>query len=124
MLDDPRTILSWTSSQPKNSVLQCFGEICVIAQRVGYFIFNFNHLKLYTIFYWNLELFSQCGIFVFHLYTCGIMVIRDLRSCSPIIDISTPSICILPFAASIILNNARVKDDFPAPVLPTIPICK
>ena len=52
------------------------------------------------------------------------MVIRDLRSCSPIIDISTPSICILPFAASIILNNARVKDDFPAPVLPTIPICK
>ena len=49
-------------------------------------------------------------------------MIFDLRSCSPMSEIRTPSITILPPAASISLNNAKVKDDFPAPVLPTIPI--
>ena len=55
--------------------------------------------------------------------TCGIMVIFDLRSCNPIVDISIPSTMTLPAAGSIILSNPRVKEDFPAPVLPTIPIC-
>jgi hypothetical protein len=34
---------------------------------------------------------------------------------SPILLISTPSIKIEPAAASIIRNNARVMEDFPAP---------
>jgi hypothetical protein len=34
---------------------------------------------------------------------------------------STPSIDMLPLAASIILNKLNVRDDFPAPVRPTIP---
>lgn len=50
------------------------------------------------------------------------MVIFDLRSCRPIVDISIPSIRILPCAFSIILNRPIVNDDFPAPVRPTIPI--
>ena len=57
-----------------------------------------------------------------YLITCGMIVIFDLRSWSPIVEISIPSITMLPFAFSRILNNAIVKDDFPAPVLPTIPI--
>jgi len=36
----------------------------------------------------------------------------------------TPSIIILPSAASIILNKARVRDDLPAPVRPTMPTYK
>lgn len=44
----------------------------------------------------------------------------DLRSLSSNSCISTPSIMILPsFRAN--LNNAPIKDDLPAPVLPTIP---
>ena len=50
------------------------------------------------------------------------MVILDRKSCNPILAISTLSILMDPETASIILNNDRVNDDFPAPVLPTIPI--
>ena len=38
--------------------------------------------------------------------------------------ISTPSMMIWPPAASRILKRLFVRDDFPAPVLPTTPICK
>jgi hypothetical protein len=44
-----------------------------------------------------------------------------LKSCNPIVDISIPSITIFPAAASSIRKSAKVKDDFPAPVLPTTP---
>ena len=54
--------------------------------------------------------------------TCGKMVSFDLRSCSPMSDALRPSITMLPPAASVRRNNATVMDDFPAPVLPTIPI--
>lgn len=47
---------------------------------------------------------------------------RRLRNvCNPILDISTPSTKIDPSAASTIRNKLRVKEDFPAPVRPTIP---
>lgn len=47
---------------------------------------------------------------------------RRLRKvCSPILDISTPSTKIDPSAASTIRNKLRVREDFPAPVRPTIP---
>ena len=38
--------------------------------------------------------------------------------------ISTPSITIRPPALSRIRNKAKAKDDLPAPVRPTIPICR
>ena len=56
------------------------------------------------------------------LVTCGMMVSLDLRSCSPIVLIFIPSMLISPPAASMIRNKDNVMDDFPAPVLPTIPI--
>lgn len=37
-------------------------------------------------------------------------------------DMSTSSISIIPSTVSIILKRLRVSVDFPAPVLPTIPI--
>jgi len=46
------------------------------------------------------------------------------RSCKPMSAMFTPSIVILPSAASIILNKARVRDDLPAPVRPTMPTYK
>ena len=49
------------------------------------------------------------------------IVILERNSCNPRDAISTPSMRIEPSAASIIRNRAKVKDDFPAPVLPTIP---
>ena len=49
------------------------------------------------------------------------MVILDLSSWRPMEAMSTPSMTILPLAASITRNSARDRDDFPAPVLPTIP---
>ena len=55
--------------------------------------------------------------------TWGIIDKHFLRSCRPMVEMSTPSIRIFPPAASINLNRPRVNDDFPAPVLPTIPIC-
>jgi len=53
--------------------------------------------------------------------TCGIIVRRLRNVCNPILDMSTPSTRIDPSAASTIRNKLRVKEDFPAPVRPTIP---
>ena len=50
------------------------------------------------------------------------MVRRERRSCSPMVAISTPSITILPPALSRIRNNAKAREDLPAPVRPTMPI--
>lgn len=50
----------------------------------------------------------------------GIMESLDLNSCSPSSWISIPSIIILP-SLKANLNKAAIKEDFPAPVLPTIP---
>lgn len=51
----------------------------------------------------------------------GIMEIEDLKSLRSKSCISISSIKIFPsFVAN--LNSASIKDDFPAPVLPTIPI--
>lgn len=55
------------------------------------------------------------------MFTCGIIVRRLRNVCNPILDMSTPSTRIDPSAASTIRNKLRVKDDFPAPVRPTIP---
>ena len=38
--------------------------------------------------------------------------------------ISTPSMTIRPPALSRIRNKAKAKDDLPAPVRPTMPICR
>ena len=46
----------------------------------------------------------------------------DLKSFNPISEVFTPSISICPVSASTILSSARIIDDFPAPVLPTMPI--
>lgn len=47
----------------------------------------------------------------------------DLKAFSPISWMSMSSIKILP-SLSANLNNAFIMDDFPAPVLPTIPTLK
>ena len=49
--------------------------------------------------------------------------ILDLRSWSPMSAMTRPSITMLPTAASITRKSASDRDDLPAPVLPTIPIC-
>lgn len=49
------------------------------------------------------------------------IVMRDLKSCSPTSAMLMPSMQIFPFEASRILKMPRARDDFPAPVLPTIP---
>ena len=56
--------------------------------------------------------------------TCGMMVSLFLSTCSPTSAMWTPSMVIRPSAPSMIRNNARVNDDFPAPVRPTTPIYK
>ena len=53
--------------------------------------------------------------------TCGRMVSCDLSWWRPKVLISLPSILMLPPAASMIRNRLKVRDDFPAPVRPTIP---
>lgn len=53
--------------------------------------------------------------------SCGRMVNLDLRSCKPNFVTSSPSIVILPEEGSRSRNTEYVKEDFPAPVLPTIP---
>ena len=50
-------------------------------------------------------------------------MILNRKSWSPIFAILIPSIIISPSAASLIRNKPKVSEDFPAPVLPTIPIC-
>ena len=49
------------------------------------------------------------------------MVILERRSSSPNWEMSHPSMRIEPFAGSMMRNRARVSDDLPAPVRPTIP---
>ena len=56
-----------------------------------------------------------------NLAPCGIIVSFVLNSCSPMFEISKPSITIAPLAGSTNLNNATVNELLPAPVLPTIP---
>lgn len=51
-------------------------------------------------------------------------MILKRKSWSPIFAILIPSIIISPTAASLIRNKPKVREDFPAPVLPTIPICR
>lgn len=51
------------------------------------------------------------------------MVSLERNVCNPNLDMSISSITILPPAGSIILNKLKVKEDFPAPVRPTIPTC-
>lgn len=55
--------------------------------------------------------------------TCGRIVILQRTSCRPTPVVAISSMEIDPSAGSINLNRACVKEDFPAPVLPTIPIC-
>ena len=60
-------------------------------------------------------------LIVNNVLTWGIIVILDLNVCNPRVEMSIPSMTIFPSVASIILNNARDKLLFPAPVLPQIP---
>ena len=53
----------------------------------------------------------------------GMMLILCLKSCNPISLIFTSSISISPSDDSSSRNRAIERLDFPAPVLPTIPIC-
>lgn len=53
--------------------------------------------------------------------TWGMMVSLDLVSCKPTEAMSRLSMWILPPAASMMRNKARVMDDLPAPVRPTTP---
>ena len=73
-------------------------------------VYEFNGSRL------NLNVFSN------KTGSCGITVSRSLRSDKPMLDISIPSILIHPLKLSIILHNTSPKVDFPAPVLPTMPI--
>lgn len=64
------------------------------------------------------------GCCYYNCYTWGMIVMRDLRSWSPMSAMLTPSMKIFPLAASKILKIPRASEDFPAPVLPTIPTWK
>lgn len=55
------------------------------------------------------------------MVTCGRIVIFSLSSCSSNLEISTPSIRMVPEVASISLNSDNTSDDLPAPVRPTMP---
>lgn len=55
--------------------------------------------------------------------SCGIIEMCLLRKFSPNVLVSTLSIVILPSVGAN-LKSADIRDDFPAPVLPTIPTCK
>ena len=52
----------------------------------------------------------------------GIIPSRDLRSWSPNVEMSIPSITIFPAEGSTSLNNTWTRVDFPLPVRPTTPI--
>ncbi len=60
---------------------------------------------------------KSCGV-------CGIIDINLLRSKSPSCDMSIPLISMVPLKGSTRRNRVATRVDFPAPVLPTIPICK
>jgi len=55
--------------------------------------------------------------------SCGMIESLDRKSWSPISCISISSMMIFPSLIAN-LNNAPINDDFPAPVLPTIPTLK
>lgn len=57
-------------------------------------------------------------------HTWGMTVILFLRSWSPSWAISCPSIRMAPSAASTSRSSPTARLDFPAPVLPVMPICK
>ncbi len=61
-------------------------------------------------------------IFKYYLITWGMIVSLVLRSCRPISPVVTSSITMDPAAASMMRNRPSVIEDFPAPVLPTMPI--
>ncbi len=73
--------------------------------------------ELFTTYYATVCPGCQCVV----LCTCGRMVSLLRSWCSPSCEMSTPSIKMWPWADSMILNRARVREDFPAPVRPTIP---
>ena len=52
------------------------------------------------------------------------MVRCDRKSCKPIFIMFTLSIVIWPEDGSNTRNNAKVNEDLPAPVRPTMPTCK
>lgn len=56
--------------------------------------------------------------------TCGIMVSLERKSCRPMVEMSWPSIHMLPPAALMMRKRARVNEDLPAPVRPTMPILR
>lgn len=56
--------------------------------------------------------------------TWGMTVILDRSVCSPTWAIGTPSIQIPPSAASTSRSRPPAREDFPAPVLPTMPTCQ
>jgi hypothetical protein len=53
--------------------------------------------------------------------SCGIIVNLDLKSYNPNLLTSTLSIKIVPSTGSMSRKRAKVREDFPAPVRPTIP---
>mmetsp|Transcript_3585 Transcript_3585/g.13058 ORF Transcript_3585/g.13058 Transcript_3585/m.13058 type:complete len:246 (-) Transcript_3585:1156-1893(-) len=54
--------------------------------------------------------------------SCGIMPILERRSFRPMLAMSTPSMTILPAAASTMRNRPTISELLPAPVRPTTPI--
>ena len=56
--------------------------------------------------------------------TWGMMVTLDRNVCSPTWAMGTPSIQIPPSAASTSRSRPPAREDFPAPVLPTMPTCQ
>ena len=54
--------------------------------------------------------------------SCGMMLSLDLRSCSPMVQMSTQSTSIWPIVGSTIRKRACIRVDLPLPVLPTIPV--
>lgn len=52
----------------------------------------------------------------------GMMPKRDLRSWSPNLQMSTPSIMMVPAEGSTSLKKTCIRVDFPLPVRPTMPI--
>ena len=51
------------------------------------------------------------------------IVSLDLSLCSPMSPTSSPSMAMCPPADSMMRKSARVREDFPAPVRPTMPTC-
>ncbi len=53
------------------------------------------------------------------------MVMASLSECIPIfLSVSLPSIITSPWLGSTRRKRAEIKEDLPAPVLPTMPICR